>query len=647
MSLRPAQELVQESSKFSLRQFFESQAAPAIRSPAELPTEGFPTLNPQPDPVSVPLLPLPQPQHSPPSAFVAPHLRPQTPVEGRPPIGAPPPKDGKFTFTGLMPVTTPIQMQHKILQQHQQQALSQAATSAKPTGLHSDGGNDVMRLKAHVVSLNERLAQMSANLASTSESVIRGNKALTTERAQFHAKYASLAKKLDAARATLAEVEAMPREDVKNAKLLNAKVLELQEENEKLVAARAQLEASLAKAEAAVVANNSAPSIGDDVVVDGNDKPDIGSELSDLKGKFISLSAQHSSLLDKHAELEREIEEKDARLEAVEAEVGEANERAETWELEAVELKEKADASQLEIAHTDSLIDTLDEKLAAARTEGGVVVSTDVAFTMSYTDMVKLQKQIRQYIKENMRAFNFGPRPAPGDRVFENDLGRLGTVVDGGKQKGGAFHPAVVYDDAPGVENDDHGESHFYVVKPDAELPPSPWATRQSEHEIVLDSLTGACCPATMRCEEMERAAEEARVKTHGASEHECAQLHEEWHFLDSLARRARHALTTNEPESERVMVAHVYTSNNASEAPIDLASHVGTNPLPMGKPIDDSCLRCTTVDTDAAAERDTTTAEGRTNAFVQAVSKDLKFSMDGSQALYASSAATGVALRV
>ena len=154
MSLRPAQELVQESSKFSLRQFFESQAAQAIRSPAELPTEGFPTLNAQPDPVSAPLLQLPQQQNSPPSAFVAPHLRPQTPVEGRPPIiGAPPPKDGKFTFTGLMPVTTPIQMQHKILQQHQQQALSQAAASAKPTGLHSDGGNDVMRLKAHVVSL--------------------------------------------------------------------------------------------------------------------------------------------------------------------------------------------------------------------------------------------------------------------------------------------------------------------------------------------------------------------------------------------------------------------------------------------------------------------------------------------------------------
>lgn len=640
MSLRPAQELVQESSKFSLRQFFESQAAQAIRSPAELPTEGFPTLNAQPDPVSAPLLQLPQQQNSPPSAFVAPHLRPQTPVEGRPPIiGAPPPKDGKFTFTGLMPVTTPIQMQHKILQQHQQQALSQAAASAKPTGLHSDGGNDVMRLKAHVVSLNERLSQMSANLASTSESVIRGNKALTTERAQFHAKYASLTKKLDATRAALAEVEAMPREDVKNAKLLNAKVLELQEENEKLVATRAQLEASLAKAEAAV-ASNAAQALVNDAVDGVDDQPDIGSALSDLKGKFTSLSAQHGSLLDKHAALERELEEKDARLEAVEAEVGEANERAETWELEAVELKEKVDASQLEIAHTDSLIDTLDEKLAAARTDAIVTTAAEA---------IARTKQVNDYILQNITCFKTENNYInPGDRVMERDSGRVGTVEEGGKDWTAAFHPAVRYDDEPGYVSTEHNEGHFKVIENEAALPPFPWVATQSEHEVALERLTGACCPATMRCEEMERAAEEARAKTHGASEHECAQLHEEWHFLDSLARRARHALTTNEPESERVMVAHVYTSNNASEAPIDLASHVGANPLPMGKPIDDGCLHCTTANTDAAAEeRDTTTAAGRTNAFVQAVSKDLKFSMDGSQALYASSAATGVALRV
>ena len=73
-----------------------------------------------------------------------------------------------------------------------------------------------------------------------------------------------------------------------------------------------------------------------------------------------------------------------------------------------------------------------------------------------------------------------------------------------------------------------------------------------------------------------------------------------------------------------------------------------------MGKTMDYSCLHCAvnTTDTDATdatteMARDAPTPEGRTNAFVQAVSKDLKFSMDGSQALYASSSTTGVALRV
>lgn len=153
-----------------------------------------------------------------------------------------------------------------------------------------------------------------------------------------------------------------------------------------------------------------------------------------------------------------------------------------------------------------------------------------------------------------------------------------------------------------------------------------------------------------MRCEEMERVAREAFDKTNGAREHECARLHEEWKFRDSLARRARAALASGEPE--RVMVAHVNTGGVSvvDEAPFDLASHIGANPLVMGKTIDENCLHCQAATTDAAAAappRDTSCAETRTNAFVAAVSKDLKFSMDGSQALYASSATTGAALRV
>jgi len=684
MSLRPAQELVQESSKFSLRQFFESQASQAIRSPAALPIERFPTLNPSTDSVSAPMLPLApqQQQNSPPSSLVAPQMRPHTPVEGRVPVGAPPPKDGKFTFTGLMPTTTPIQMQHKILQQHQQQANSQPmATSTKPIGLLSDSGNDVMRLKAQIVSLNERLAQTTANLASTSESVIRGNKALTTERAQFHAKYASLTRKLEATQAALAEAEAVPREDFKhNAKLLNAKVLELQEENEKLVATRAQLEASLAEAEATVA--STARALGDGVGVDGdvdveNDKSNIDSELSDLKGKFTSLSLQHSSLLDKHAQMEQELEEKNTLLEAAEAEVGEANERAETWELEATELQQKVEASQLEIAQTDSLIDTLDEKLAAARMDATTGTLAE--------DVIKAQ--VETYFMENINLFKKEEDIKKGDYVIDYDSGRVGIVETDWDGVGDIedYKPTIRYEDKPNEVNSEYTVTHFAVFEERAKMPPFPWApgprplarapptyrpnyshpgqppTYRPTPEAVQDQLNQlfgassageesivACCPATMRCEEMERDAEAARAKTHGASEHEYAQLHEEWQFLDRQARRARHALTTSEPDSERVMVAHVYTSNNASEAPIDLASHIDVNPLPMGKPIDDSCLLCTTTaDTDAAAERDTATSAGRTNAFVEAVSKDLKFSMDGSRALYASSSATGVALRV
>ena len=39
--------------------------------------------------------------------------------------------------------------------------------------------------------------------------------------------------------------------------------------------------------------------------------------------------------------------------------------------------------------------------------------------------------------------------------------------------------------------------------------------------------------------------------------------------------------------------------------------------------------------------------ASDRTNAFVQAVSADLKFHMDDSQALYKSSSTTGTALKI
>ena len=523
MSLRPAQALVQESSKFSLRHFFESQTP--IRSPAELPAASVPTRNATPD-----LAPSLPPANAPPLAFLrrvhAPHA---------PPIGAlPPPNDGKFTFTGLVSARpAPIRGQPRQLQ-HLQQTLDQATAMASPStgtqgGGDNDNDNDLVRLKVHNLSLAERLAQANANLASTSESVTRGNKALTTERAQFRVKYANMTQKLEATQAALAKAEALPKEDAKNYKLLHAKVVGLQSENAELVATRDALTEQL-NAAAEIEPPSTTQAKGD---------------LLELRAKFTSLSAQHSSLIEARDLLEHEIEAKEGRIGAIEAEVSAASERAEAWEAQVADLKGQLEASRVEVAQTDSLVDALDVKLAAARVEA----------TTGAPQGVEVE---------------------------------LGCCADSG-------------------------------------------------------------CPATTRCEEMERVAREALSKINGASEHECARRHEEWRFLDGLARRARHALTSGEPE--RVMVAHVFTSANASEAPLfELAPHIGANPLVVGNSIDENCLHCqatTATSAAVAAPRDASCAEARTNAFVQAVSKDLKFSMDGSQALYASSASTGVALRV
>ena len=82
---------------------------------------------------------------------------------------------------------------------------------------------------------------------------------------------------------------------------------------------------------------------------------------------------------------------------------------------------------------------------------------------------------IERYLSQNAESFT-GGRAAPGDRVLERDSGRLGTVLEGGTQYSAAFHPAVEYDDEPGVRDTSHGTSHFAVLKPGVALPPFPWA---------------------------------------------------------------------------------------------------------------------------------------------------------------------------
>jgi len=352
MSLRPAQELVAESSKFSLRSFFDK---PTAAQPEPVP-EGLPTLN-------APMEALPSPLAAQGGAFVQPAIPTAAAAVGAMPAIVP--KEGKFTFNGMMPTTTPIQMQHKMILQAQQASLQSASTKAPP----QQDANEIMRLKAQVLSLTDRTNQLTANLASTSESVVKGNKALTQERAQFHAKYASLTKKLEATQATLAEAEALPKEAIKNANLLNTKILELQEENQQLVQTRSELEKALSEKEVALGA-------------------DLEARCNALQEKYSTLAAQHSVLLDDKHQMEDKLEQHMEMLTAAHVQLEEANERvkASQAEIEAQTLcleqaaqslaesqesteafKAQIDASQLEIAQTDSLVETLDAKLADLR----------------------------------------------------------------------------------------------------------------------------------------------------------------------------------------------------------------------------------------------------------------------------------------
>ena len=505
MSLRPAQALVAESSTFSLRTFFESK-------PVEAAPEGLPSLNVVPVAMHAP-----EPEHAPPSppSYAAPR-----PSIG--PIGAAPgPKESKFTFNGLMPTTTPIQLQHKLLLQHQQASLQTASAANRPSALApQQDANEVLRLKAQVLSLTDRANQLNANLASTSESVVRGNKALTTERAQFHAKFGSLTKKLEATQAALVEAEAAPQEALTHAKLLNAKVLELQDENGQLTQTRAQLETTLATKEEEIKGLEALRASAETAT---GDRAAMEARCDDLEGKYTSLAAQHSLALGRQEELGTELDECRLKLEATEADLGEANERLE--------------ATKIEAATADQLVDELDAKLASAR------------------------------------------------------------------------------------------------VAPE-------------EAEAVMPT-EAMCCPKTMRCEALELAATEARENMHGAAEDDCEALAEELRFAEAMAKRARWSLENG--AAERVVIAHVFT--DAADALAERAACCGLeeavrdNPLPMGRPFDASFqLARVGATTEAQAEA---AATDRTTAFVQAVSADLKFHMDDSQALYRSSLTTGTALRV
>ena len=517
MSLRPAQALVAESSRFSLRTFFEAGPASA---PAEAALEGLPMLN---APMQAPELEQSPSPPSPPSPSSRPFagLHPNNPRPTLAPAAGP----GKFTFNGMMPSTTPVQLQHKLLQQHQQAAIQSGLAKAIPAAYDA---NEVLRLKAQVLSLTERANQLSANLASTSESVVRGNKALTAERAQFHAKFSGLTRKLEATQSALAEAEAVPREAIKNANLLNAKILELQEENHQLAQTRAHLEAAIDTKEAELkeVAELRAAS---SLAVETQEALQV--RCNDLMAKYATLAKQHSTALARQEELVDE-------LEAHRVLASDANARADAAVADM-------EAARIQVATADHIVDTLDAKLAEVR--------------------------------------NQATTEAPLE------------------------------------------------------------ATTEAPLEAPLEAPV-ACCPKTARCEALEQVAKEARDNMHGADEHDCECLAEEHRFADAVARRARWCLMNG--QDERVVVAHMYTDGPdpyLAEAQCCLEACVRHAPIEAGLPYDQS-LHLVHV---GAAAAGPPTATDRTNAFVQAVSADLKFHMDDSQALYKSTSSTGAALKI
>jgi hypothetical protein len=546
MSLRPAQALVAESSKFSLRTFFES-GSPAPASVDAIP-EGLPTLNAplQPPPSQTMMMP-PELEHPPSPTSVAPHPLAASAGVLRPTSAQAAPSAGKFTFNGLMPTTTQVQLQHKILQQHQQAALQSGlagATNSTKTSTISDQ-NEVLRLKAQVLSLTERTNQLNANLASTSESVVRGNKALTAERAQFHSKFAGLTKKLEATQAALAEAEALPVEAAKNAKLLNAKILELQEENHQLTQTRATLEATIEAKAAEVAALHEASKASVET------QAALQAQCDDLTSKYAALAKQHSMVLARQDELTEELQEHQVAL-------AETSARADAAMAEL-------EAAKVDVATADQLVDELDAKLAETRVAAtGEGVEAEETWTI-----------------------------AEREAAIET--------------------PAVEATlEAPAVEE-----------------------------EVVEAPVS--CCPKTLRCEELERLAVEAHGKMHCAEEADCERLAEEHRFADAMAKRARWSLT-NDVE-ERVVVAHIYTDSEycMNDAVSFLGATIRDNPLAVARPFDES-FHLARVGAAAAAESG---ASERTNAFVQAVSADLKFHMDDTQALYKSSSTTGTALKI
>ena len=568
MSLRPAKALVAESSKFSLRTLFESRTTgepapmpPPLTLPAAMPAGGASAGTTAAPAVSPPLPPL----------------------STLPKIAT---KDhNKFTFNGLV---MPSSAQNATTTSGVGAGLPAAAiASATASGGIDAIASENLRLKATAHTLQEKVTQLTAHLATTSESVMRGNKALVAERAQFHAQYSSLQDKLKDTQAALTEAEAVPKEAIKNEKLLTSKLIELQAENDRLSAAA--------------------------------DDSDLRGQLDEAIEKHLSLAAAHSLLLEKHQALTADHEQMTTMLSAAQAEIGAAQARAE--------------ALQVEAATADALVDTLDAKLADARatvpTDGCGCGGTDEADPQA----IEQPKMTRTYGEWKTRGEDEEPKKEEKDDEEEEDKPKQPPN----------FKPSA--EAVKRTLDQTFGESMGAAS--------NGWTIAEREAEAETATIedapvaTAAPCPMTLRCEALQQAADEALHMMDTCCEHDVENAKTHHAHCEAVAKRAWASLASGQPEA--AIAVHLYTDPlHVDEQPFPLSAQIPMMALQKGANYEGGgLLHCEAPCGAAVAVEYPNTAEGRTNAFIEAVSRDMKVSMDGSQAAYASSAKTGTAVRV
>ena len=240
MSVRP-REAAEEASKFSLRSVFAAEPPrPAVVQQQQQPQHPLqPKVQQAVAPVAPPT-PTAQPQGL---TFAICNL----------PTAQPPPSMGnglKFTLPAMRSAADAAPVVHRQLAGQQPKTL--------PAGFITGGsarGDDpeIMRLKAIVDDLQEKLKRSTDKLAKTEQSVARGNQALLSERNLSHAKIVALAAEVKngqvreaALRAEIAAAPKAPDIETSNFKMKAEGAVQLSSKYEEAVGKNAELEAVVA-----------------------------------------------------------------------------------------------------------------------------------------------------------------------------------------------------------------------------------------------------------------------------------------------------------------------------------------------------------------------------------------------------------------